>query len=149
MGYKTSLLTKLSFLLEHVAEISLFAAFPPKTRLFDIVILTPFPHPSTLLLQVCALLLVEEGFRSWAHRVPASWMTMKGSVHGDDTASLLAVEYIIPKGALSLVMLGIGLLRAIGVPLPTLHLAAVVAWTTLRQFRVFEKGLDCNQSWGL
>lgn len=57
---------------------------------------------------------------------------MKGLVHGDDTASLLAVEYIIPKGALSLVMLGIGLLRAIGVPLPTLHLAAVVAWTALR-----------------
>lgn len=74
---------------------------------------------------------------------------MKASVHGDDTASLLAVEYIIPKGALSLVMLGIGLLRAIGVPLPTLHLAAVVVWTALRQFRVFEKGMDWNQSWGL
>lgn len=74
---------------------------------------------------------------------------MKGSVHADDTASLLAVEYIIPKGALSLVILGFGLLRAIGVPLPTLHLAAVVAWTALRQFRVFEKGLDWNQSWGL
>lgn len=142
MAYKASLLTRLSFLLEHIVEISLFAAFPPKTRLFDIVILTPFPHSSTLLLQVCALFLVEERFRSWAYRVPVSWMTKQGSTHGDDTASLLAVEYMIPKAALSVVILGIGLLGAAGTPLQTLHLTAVVIWSALRQFRVFEKGLN-------
>ncbi len=140
MAYQPSLPTQLSFLLEHIVEISLFAAFPPQTRLFDIVILTPFPHPSTLLLQVSALLLIEERFRGWAYRVPVSWMTKQGSTHGDDAASLLAVEYMIPKAALSLVMLGIGLLGAAGVPLQPLHLAAVVVWTALRQFRVFKKG---------
>ena len=47
-----------------------------------------------------------------------------------------------------LVMLGIGLLGAIGIPLPIPHLAAVVARTTLRQFRGFVKELDLNQSCG-
>lgn len=58
----------------------------------------------------------------------------------DDKASLLAVEYMIPKAALTLVMLVSGLLSAVGAPLSRSHLAAVVLWTAVRQFRVFGKG---------
>ena len=93
-------------------------------------------------MQVCALLLVEEGFRSWAFRVPISWMANQGSTRADDTASVVAVEYMIPKAALSLVMMAVGLLETVGASLQPLHLAAVVVWTALRQFRIFEKGMD-------
>jgi len=46
---------------------------------------------------------------------------------------------MIAKAALSLVMLAIGVSGAAGAPLQTLHLAAVVIWTALRQFRILEK----------
>ena len=138
-------LTRLSFLVEHVVELCLFAAFPPTTRFFGIAVLKPFPHSTTLLFQICALLLVEEGFRSWAFRVPVSWLTNQGSAHTGDAASLLAVEYMIPKATLSLMMMAVGLLNAAGASLQPLHLAAVVIWTALRQFRIFEKGLDLRR----
>ena len=63
-------------------------------------------------------------------------MTKQRSTHGDDAASLLAVEYMIPKAALSLVMLAIGLLNTAGAPLLSLHLAAAII------------GLSCANSEG-
>ena len=143
-SHKAGYLTRLSFHAEHVLQISLFAAFPPKSRLLDIAFITPLPHATELLLQAGALLLVEETFRSWAYRVPVSWMTKPGSTYRSDRASQLAIEYMIPKAALSLVMLAIGVSQAVGARLQTLHLAAVVVWSALRQFRILKKGWNWN-----
>lgn len=119
---KQTPLVQLSLLTEHIIGISLFGAFPPrKTRFFDIVTFTPFPHSTELLSQVYALGIVEGVSGSWAYRVPASWMMTKQ--HEDDVALLPAIEYMIPRATLSLFTLVSWILSVGAAPVGRLHLA--------------------------
>ena len=126
-----------SFMVEHVLEISLFAAFPPRSRLIDIKVMTPLPHFIALSSQIIALQAAEESFRIWAQAGPMAWMMRQEARQADDSASILAVEYIIPKAALTLVMTGIGTLRVLGLPVEALHISAIMYWTASRQFWLF------------
>ncbi len=123
---QASVYVRHSFLVEHIIEISLFAAFPPKARFFDIVVFSPFPCAAELLFQISLLMLVEESYRSWIHSVPPTWMMKQNSLQEEDAASLLAAEYMIPKAALPSVVFALKVLEATAMPVQALHLVAIV-----------------------
>lgn len=140
--YKGDAATRLFFLADQVVELSLLAAFPPTTPFFDLVVLSPFPTSWELLLQVCILLVAEECIRLWAYKVAINCVSKQAMGQEGDMASVLAVEYLIPKAILPFIMLMLGVSRAVGVRQRVIHLAVFVCWTALRQFRMFERGLD-------
>lgn len=140
--YKGDAVARIFFLADQVAELGLLAAFPPTAPFFDLVVLSPFPASRELLLQVCVLLVAEECIRLWAYKVAANWMSKQDVSPEGDMASVLAVEYLIPKATLPLIMLMLGVSRALWARQPVIHLAVFVCWIAVRQFRMFERGLD-------
>lgn len=140
--YKGGVGSRFFLLAEQVIELGLLATFPPKTPFLDLVVVSPFPTPRDLLVQVCILLVAEECVRIWAYEVVTSRMSQPDADHEGDTAAVLAAECLIPKAVPPFAMLMLGVPTAAGVRQHVIHLAVFVCWTALRQFRVFERGLD-------